>query len=189
MNTVPSSVTDSQGNLFTPVGNQLASPGGTRSRVYYAKNIKGGADTVTVNSVWDFRLDRTVSHGILRYNQTNPIDAQAGASGTAGAVSSGNATTTVAGDVIYGFCMGDWNCTAGSGFAARSNFNGNLIEDKLAGNAGSYAATGTANKGWTIQSGGAETSFVWGRSSASNHQRDDSKRNRRNCLLLSDHRH
>ena len=27
----------------------------------------------------------------------------------------------------------------------------NLIEDKLAGNAGGYAATGTANNGWTIQ--------------------------------------
>ena len=37
--------------------------------------------------------------------------------------------------------------TTGSGFAARSNFNGNLIEDKVAGNAGSYAATGSANNG------------------------------------------
>ena len=151
MNTVPSSVIDSQGNLFTAVGNQLTSSGGTRSRVYYAKSIKGGADTVTVNlsgtSSW-IELYLAEYSGI---DQTNPIDAQAGASGNTGAVSSGNVTTTVAGDVIYGFCMGDWNCTAGSGFAARSNFNGNLIEDKLAGNAGSYAATGSANKGWTIQ--------------------------------------
>src|SRR5580693_9432602 len=45
----PSSVSDSQGNVFTAVGNQLTSPGGTRSRVYYAKNIKGGTDTVTVH--------------------------------------------------------------------------------------------------------------------------------------------
>ena len=44
----PSSVTDSQGNVFTAVGNQLTTPGGALSRVYYAKNIKGGADTVTV---------------------------------------------------------------------------------------------------------------------------------------------
>ena len=40
----PASVTDSQGNVFTTVGNQLTTPGGARSRVYYAKNIKGGAD-------------------------------------------------------------------------------------------------------------------------------------------------
>src|SRR3984885_10156297 len=150
-NSVPSSVTDSQGNLFAPLGNQLTSPGGSRSRVYYAMSIKGGADTVTVKlsgtSAW-LELYLTEYTGV---NQTNPIDAQAGASGTAGAVSSGNATTTAAGDAIYAFCMGDWNCTAGSGFAAHSNFNDNLIEDKLAGNAGSYAATGTANNGWTIQ--------------------------------------
>ncbi|MGB9067210.1 MAG: putative Ig domain-containing protein, partial [Candidatus Acidiferrales bacterium] len=150
-NSVPSSVTDSQGNLFTPIGNQLASPGGTRSRVYYAMNIKGGADTVKITlsgtSAW-LELYLTEYTGV---NQTNPIDAQAGSSGTAGAVSSGNATTTMAGDAIYGFCMGDWNCTAGSGFSAHSNFNGNLVENELAGNASSYAATGTANKGWTMQ--------------------------------------
>jgi hypothetical protein len=59
--------------------------------------------------------------------------------------------TTVAGDVIYGYCVGDWACTAGSGFATRSNLNDNLIEDELAGNPGAYAATGTATNGWTMQ--------------------------------------
>ncbi len=147
----PSSVGDSQGNVFTAVGNQLSSPGGALSRVYYAKNIKGGADTVTVtltaNSSW-IELYLTEYTGI---DPTNPIDAQAGASGSTSAVSSGNATTKVAGDMIFGYCVGDWNCTAGTGFSARSTLNGNLIEDKVAGAAGSYAATGTANKGWTMQ--------------------------------------
>jgi hypothetical protein len=147
----PSSVADSQGNVFTPVGNQLTSPGGDSSRVYYAKNIKGGADTVTVTlsrtSVW-------LEIYLIEYSGTdpnNPIDAQAGASGGAGAVSSGNATTTVAGDVIYGYCAADAACTVGSGFTARSTLNGNLLEDMVAGSAGSYAATGTANSGWTMQ--------------------------------------
>ena len=45
----PSTVTDTQNNVFTPVGNQLTTGSGRRSRVYYAKNIRGGADTVTVN--------------------------------------------------------------------------------------------------------------------------------------------
>jgi hypothetical protein len=147
----PSSVTDSQGNVFTAVGNQLTSPGGVRSRVYYAKNIKGGADTVTViltaSSSW-LELYLTEYSGL---DLTNPIDAQASASGGAGAVSSGNATTNYAGDVIYGFCIGDWACSAGSGFTGRSTFNGNLIEDEMAGNPGSYAATGSATKGWTMQ--------------------------------------
>jgi len=129
----------------------LTSPGGDRTVVYYAKNIKGGADTVTVtltaNSGW---LELFISE-YSGADPTNPIDAQVGASGSAGTVSSGNATTTTAGDIIYGFCPADWNCRAGSGFTARSTMNGNLIEDELVGTAGSYAATGTANNGWTMQ--------------------------------------
>ena len=151
MSAIPSSVTDSQGNVFTAVGSQLTSPGGARSRVYYAKNIKGGADTVTVNLSANSGWLELYLNEYSGADQTNPIDAQAGASGSAGAVSSGNATTTAASDVIYGYCVGDWVCTAGSGFATRSNFHGNLIEDKLAGNAGTYAATGSATNGWTMQ--------------------------------------
>jgi hypothetical protein len=150
-NSTPSSVTDSQGNVFIEVGSQLTSPGGSRSRVYYAKNIKGGPDTVTINlsasSPW-IELYLTEYSGV---DKTNPIDAQAGSSGNAGAVSSGIATTTVAGDVIYGYCVGDSACTAGSGFAARSTFNNNLTEDTTASNAGAHAATGSATKGWTMQ--------------------------------------
>jgi len=150
-NTAPPSVADSQGDVFTEVGSQLSSPGGALSRVYYAKNIKGGADTVTVVlSASSSYLELYLSEysGI---SATSPIDAQAGASGSAGAVSSGSATTTAAGDIIYGYCVADWTCTAGSGFTARSTLDANLIEDERAGSAGSYAATGTANNGWTMQ--------------------------------------
>jgi hypothetical protein len=95
--TVPS-VTDSQVNSFTQVGTQLTSPGGARSVVFFAKNIKGGADTVTVNLTANSAYLEVYLSEYSGVDQTNPIDAQAGASGNAGAVSSGNATTTVAGD-------------------------------------------------------------------------------------------
>ncbi|MGD0124662.1 MAG: choice-of-anchor D domain-containing protein [Terriglobia bacterium] len=147
----PASVTDSQGDVFTAVGNQLSTPGGALSRVYYAKNIKGGADTVTVTlSASSSYLELYLSEysGI---NTSNPIDAEAGASGNAGAVSSGSVTTTAAGDIIYGYCVADWSCIVGSGFNARSTLDGNLMEDETAGGAGSYAATGTADGGWTMQ--------------------------------------
>jgi chitodextrinase len=150
-NSAPSSVTDSQGNLFTPVGSQLITPGGARSRVYYAKNIKGGADTVTITlsatSAW-LEVYLSEYSGV---DPANPIDAQIGASGTAGVVSSGAASTTAAADLIYGYCVGDWACTVGSGFIARSTFNNNLIEDQTSGTAGTYSATGSASKGWTMQ--------------------------------------
>ncbi len=150
-NVTPSSVTDSQGNVFTPVGNQLSTPGGALSQVYYAQNIKGGADTVTVTLTATSSYLEVYLSEYAGINPTNPIDAQAGASGTAGAVSSGNATTTAAGDIIYGFCVGDWACTPGSGFAARSTLDNNVIESEVASTAGSYAATGSATNGWTMQ--------------------------------------
>jgi len=170
--TTPSSVTDSQGNIFTPVGTQLASPGGSQNVVYYAKNIKGGADTVTVTiaaKANNLELYLTEYTGI---DQTNPIDAQAGASGSSGPVSSGNATTNFAGDVVYGYCPGDGVCTAGPGFSTRSSFDSNLIEDETAGNSGSYAATGSASSGWTMKmvalkpassrSGPSTPAITWG---------------------------
>ena len=150
-NATVSSITDSQGNALTEVGSQLTSPGGARSRVYFAKNIPGGAETVTINlsasSSW-LEVYLTEYGGL---DPTSPIDAQAGASGAAGLVSSGPATTTVAGDILYGYCVADWTCNAGSGFTARSTLNNNLIEDGAAGNTGTYAAMGFANNGWTMQ--------------------------------------
>ncbi|MGB6723830.1 MAG: choice-of-anchor D domain-containing protein, partial [Terracidiphilus sp.] len=146
----PSSVTDSQGNTFTQVGAQLASPAGAQSVVYYAKNIKGGADTVTVTLSAASAVIELYLTEYSGMDLTNPIDAQVGASGSAGPVSSGAATTNFAGDVIYGYCVADWACTAGSGFAARSTFNANLIEDQTSADLGSYAATGSASNGWTM---------------------------------------
>jgi hypothetical protein len=147
----PTSVTDSQGNTYTAVGSLLTSPGGSSSRVYFAQNIAGGADTVTVklssSSSW-IEVYLTEYSGV---STVSAVDVQSGASGSSGTVSSGLATTTVSGDEIFGYCVGDWNCTAGSGFTSRSAFDGNLIEDKKATSAGSYAATGTANKGWSMQ--------------------------------------
>jgi uncharacterized protein (TIGR03437 family) len=150
-NATPSAVTDSQGNTYTQIGTQLASPGGTYSRVYYANNVQGGSDTVTIqfsanSSFLDVYL--TEYSGV---DPTNPIDAQAGTSGASGEASSGTATTTATGDVIYVYCVGDWACTAGSGFTARSTLDENLIEDMPVGNPGPYAAAAIATNGWTMQ--------------------------------------
>ena len=144
-------VTDSQGNLFSLVGSQLTSPGGSRSVVYYANKIKGGADTVTVHlSAASSCIEVYLSeyHGL---NATSPIDNHAGASGSTAAVSSGAASTTVAGDIIFGYCLGDSSCTAGAGFTTRSSMDGNLMEDMVAGKAGAYAATGSASSTWSMQ--------------------------------------
>lgn len=99
-NSIPTSISDSQGNVFTEVGSQLTSPGGARSRLFYAKSTRGGADTITVNlsanSAW---IELYISE-YSGANSISPVDAQAGASGRAGYVSSGVATTTASGDLI-----------------------------------------------------------------------------------------
>ena len=147
-----SSITDSQGNTFTEVGSQLTTPGNQiHTRLYYAANIAGGSDTVTIKlatATTDLEVYLAEYAGV---NQTNPIDAQAGATGRGSAVSSGSATTTAAGDLIFGYCVSDNSCTVGSGFTARSTFNVNLLEDETAGSSGSYAATATANSTWAMQ--------------------------------------
>jgi len=149
-NAATPSITDSQGNTFTQVGTQMTSPAGAGSRLYFAKNIKGGTDTVKVTlSASSSYLEMYLTE-YSGADPNNPIDVQAESSGAAGAVSSGAATTTVAGDVIYGYCAGDAACTVGSGFVARSTLNSNLVEDKTASTVGSYAATGSANSGWTM---------------------------------------
>jgi hypothetical protein len=146
----PSTVTDSQGNTFAAVGYAVTSPGGAHASVYAAKNVKGGADTVTVTLSSASSIDLYLAEysGVAT---VNTVDAWAGAAGKAGAVSSGNATTTAAGDLIFGYAICQSYCTAGSGFATRSTLYTNLIEDTVAGASGNYAATGWANSGWAMQ--------------------------------------
>jgi hypothetical protein len=148
---VVSSVVDTQGNTYVEAGTPQTTPGGFTIQVWYAQNIVGGADSVTVTYTTapaELELYPTEYSGL---STTSPLDAQAGAIGTAGAASSGNMTTTVANDLIYGYCVGDGNCTVGSGFTARSVFNNNVAEDKIGATTGAYAATATGTSGWAIQ--------------------------------------
>ena len=144
-------VADSQGNVYSQIGSPITSPGGAISVIYYANKIKGGPDTVAVklsaNSPF-IELYLTEYHGL---NATNPIDNHRGATGNPVAVSSGPASTTVAGDIIFGYCLGDLACTAGAGFTARSTLDGNLIEDVVVGNPSAYAATASATSTWTMK--------------------------------------
>jgi hypothetical protein len=144
------SVTDSQGNTYSEVGTELVSPGGAHTRVYVTI-ARGGPDSVTValsasSSYLEVYL--TEYSGV---DGARPVDTQASGAGTSASVSSGNATTSAASDYLYGFCIGDLACGAGLGFTTRSSFHGNLVEDMPAAAAGVYAATASADAGWTMQ--------------------------------------
>jgi hypothetical protein len=151
---VVTSVSDTQHNVFNKAVSLKA--GNQDVELWYAMNIAGGNDTVTVTGgsntgyVWT---------GIAEYGgiaTSNALDKVASASGTGQSASSGNtATTSQPSELVVGIV--DWySCTsgaipvAGSGLAARqsatclANSDESVIADKLVGSAGVYnmAATG-----------------------------------------------
>ena len=149
-----SSVTDSQGNTY-----QLAI-GPTRGTnlsqsIYYAPNIKGGSNTVTVNFN---QAAAYVDVRVLEYSglsTTSPLDVKAGAAGSGTSASSGSATTTSANELIFGAGMtvGSFGA-AGTGFTSRiiTSPDADIAEDRVVSSTGSYTATATNSSGaWVMQ--------------------------------------
>jgi hypothetical protein len=147
------SVTDSQNNVYSlAVG--PTSTTGLRQSIYYAKNIAGGSNTVTV------RFSQSAAYPdvrILEYagaDTSAPLDQAAGASGSGTAANSGSVTTTVANELIFGAGTTETKFTAaGSGFVSRMvNVFGNIAEDRNVTSTGSYNATATTNSSrWVMQ--------------------------------------
>jgi hypothetical protein len=148
-----SSVSDSKGNQYSlAVGPTSGS--GLKQSTYYAKNIAGGTNTVTVTfspaaAYPDVR--------ILEYSGLDtsaPLDVAVGAAGTGTTANSGAASTTTADELIFGAgTSGTTFSAAGSGFTKRMiNLYGNLGEDKTVASTGSYNATATDQSGvWVMQ--------------------------------------
>jgi hypothetical protein len=147
------SVTDSRGNSYAlAVGPTRTS--GLTSAIYYAKNIAGGGNTVTVTfnqrAGWP-------NVNVLEYSgldTANPLDVVATASGNGTIANSGAASTTSANELIVG--AGNPSTvfkTAGSGFNSRFiNSFGGISEDAIVTNAGNYNATAVMTSGaWVMQ--------------------------------------
>jgi hypothetical protein len=141
-----SSVADMQGNQYTPIGSpQTWSPFNFVERLYYAKNIKGGADTATVTLSGSKYMEvRLYEYSGL--DTSAPLDAVATTqTSTSSTGVSGTVTTTNAHDLLFGFFHSDGSATntAGPGFAARIfSIDGYpLGEDQNVTIAGSYSAT------------------------------------------------
>ena len=137
-----SSVVDSRGNTYTRAVGATAGTALTQS-IYYAKNIAGGSNTVTVtfNKAASYPDVRVLEYSGL--NTTNPLDARASATGSGSLANSGSATTTSATELIFGAGMtGGVITRAGTGFTSRViTHNGDIAEDKTVTNTGSYNVT------------------------------------------------
>jgi hypothetical protein len=146
------SVTDSAGNSYSLA---IGPTSGTalRQSIYYASNIVGGNNAVTVTfsqaaAYPDIR--------ILEYRGVSTRDATVGASGSSGTANSGTATTTSANELIFGADMvATTTRAAGSGFRSRiiTSPDGDIAEDKVVTKTGSNSATATLSSSgpWVMQ--------------------------------------
>jgi hypothetical protein len=138
-------VSDSQGDAYqAAVAPTNWSGTSYRAQVFYAKNITGGATSVTVT------LSGGSNSGCEMYveeysgiDPVSPLDQTAVATGPGGQTpSSGARTTTQPQELIFGYAeSADAIAGAGAGFTTRSTYNGNLVEDEIVSATGSYAAT------------------------------------------------
>jgi hypothetical protein len=152
------SVTDSAGNVY-----QLAAPltrgSGLSQAIYYAKNIKAaaaGSNVVTVqfSGAAAYPDVRVAEYSGL--DTVSPFDTTASASGSGATASSGNLTTSVANDVIFGAGMTSSTFAGGTnGFTSRiiTSPDGDIAGDKFVTTPGAYAATASIAGGglWIMQ--------------------------------------
>jgi chitodextrinase len=153
-NTGSVALTDSRGDSFTSVGAAPVWAGKFSAQVFYASNIAGGMDSVTASfrtSVTSFGVMYVLEYAGI--STVNPVDVSVSASGSSSTLNSGSAATTSPNDLIFGAGVSDNVVTAaGSGFIGRDMAYGNIVEDRIAGAAGSYSATATQSGNmWAMQ--------------------------------------
>jgi Glycosyl hydrolases family 16/IPT/TIG domain len=149
-----STVTDSHSNGYVQAGGTVTGSG-LRQAIFYAKNIAGGSNTVTVtfNKAAAYPDLRILEYSGL--DTSNPLDVTAAGSGTGTTATSASATTTSANELIVGAGNnGNGFSTAGTGFTLRMiDYYGNLGEDKTVSSTGSYSVTAPLKQStvWVMQ--------------------------------------
>ncbi len=151
-------VVDSNGNTYR----QAAQIGYTSSAVtlaiYYAENIKGGANTITVSQT----VSGPLRFAILEYSgvaTSNSIDVTAVATGLSSSATTASVTTTASGDLLLGTVAtaDPVTFTPGSGYTIRDFVpavpNTKLItEDQIQSASGSASASASlsASSSWGV---------------------------------------
>ncbi len=143
--TTVGSVADTAGNLYTLATGPTKQSGNATQAIYYAKGILADNDltnTVTVT----FNVPAAYPDlRILEYagaDQTNPLDAAAGASGTSSTASTSVTTTNANDMIVAGDYIQSSTPNGGAGFTVRmiTQPNSDLVEDKGVTTTGTYAS-------------------------------------------------
>jgi hypothetical protein len=145
-------VTDTRGNTYRRAVQLDETVDRTTVAIFYAENIAGGANTVTVA---DTLTGGTLRFAILEYAgvaTSNSLDASAAAQGTSATPNSGTATTTSNGDLVIGVLSTaePATFTAGSGYVIQERVPGSpntklIVEDLQQATAGPVSGSGTLN--------------------------------------------
>jgi hypothetical protein len=150
------SVTDSRGNTYTLAAGPTAGSLLTQA-IYYAKNISGGSNTITVK----FNVVATSAElRIFEYagaDTANPLDQRAAAAGSSMTADSGLATTAAPNELIFAADT----IQAGLAFESEGDVyvsrlvtaGSDLVEDRVVDLADTYDATAilTGSGNWVMQ--------------------------------------
>jgi hypothetical protein len=153
------SVTDGAGNIYTLA---IATPGpqtgaALTQSIYFAANIKGGGNTVTVTFN---QAAKTPDIRILEYAGVageGALDQTAGASGKSATSQCGPVTTTAANELIFAAnTVATGTTAAGSGYTSRiitAAPGQDIAEDQMVSSIGSFNATAPlrASGNWVMQ--------------------------------------
>jgi hypothetical protein len=151
------SVTDTNGNAYRRAFQVNNVEPGSRNNyddtlaLFYAENIAGGSNTVTVS----ISTAASLRVAILEYSgvaASSALDVTRTAAGKGRSISTGSATTTTAGDLAIGLfsSQSTKTFTAGSGFTMRSAVSAApstvlMVADRVLASAGALTATSTIN--------------------------------------------
>ncbi len=144
------SITDSKGNTWTKIGSQLAwNSANAQFAIFYATNIASGSNSIKLT----FSSSSTYGGlGVCEYSGVQlykPLDQQVNATGTSSSTSytctTGSATTTQNGELIFSLAeaqTGPFSVKGGSGYTARLPASDeNWLADQVQSGAGSTTAT------------------------------------------------
>ncbi len=138
------SVTDSAGNSYQLAAGPTVIAGTASQAIYYAANIVGGANTVTVSfsAAAVYPDVRVLEYAGIA--TTSPVDVTAAASGTGTLSATPAVATTNANDLLVGANLVLTTTTGpGAGFTSRviTNPDSDIAEDRVVTATGSYSAT------------------------------------------------
>jgi len=137
-------ITDTGANPYVLAVSSGPGWGVSKVYIYYAVNIVGGANTVSVAITGTWGASMAI-HEYSGLHLASPLDQVSAAQGVSGAGDSGAQTTTLADELVFGAEISNMTLAGlqGAGFTARvsENFGGGLLtEEKIVSSIASYSA-------------------------------------------------